>query len=387
MSHETGSVDVSDVIVVGGGVIGLSIAWRSAALGATVTVVDDHRDGAASRSAGGMIAPVTEVHYGEEALLELNLASARRYPSFVEELEAVSGEDVGYRTNGTLAVARDSDDDAALDDLYRFQKTLDLDVQRLTGRECRELEPMLTPGIRSGALVDGDHQIDARRLVDALETACRRSNVKIHRRRVTGAVTAGDGVRGVRLDDGDTITGGAVVLAGGCWSGQLDGVPHEARPPVRPVKGQLLYLAAPPHPPFAEHTIRGMVKGSNVYMVALGDGRFAVGATTEEMGFDTALTAGGVYQLLRDVYEILPGITELEIAETTVGLRPGSPDNAPLLGRSGLEGLVIASGHYRNGILLTPVTGDAIAELLATGETPELIARFSPRRFSSEGAT
>lgn len=377
------SISSSEVIVVGGGVIGLSIAWRAAVLGLTVTVVDEHREGAASRAAGGMLAPVTEVHYGEGALLELNLASARRYPSFVEELEVATGEDVGYQESGTLVVARDADDDAALEDLYRYQRKLGLDVQRMNSRECRALEPMLTPGIRGGALVEGDHRIDPRRLLRALEKACRGMKVTIHRSRVTQVVTSGGGVSGVRIEGGDTISADAVVLAGGSWSGEIEGIPAEALPPVRPVKGQLLYLGAPPDPPFIGRTVRGLVKGSNVYIVPRSDGSLVVGATVEEMAFDIGRTVGGIYQLLRDAYEILPGITELDLVETTVGLRPGSPDNAPMLGPSILDGFFTASGHNRNGILLAPVTGDAIAELLATGEVPELIAPFSPRRFSS----
>jgi glycine oxidase len=370
--------DAADAVVVGGGVIGLAIAWRAAGAGMTVTVVDEAPGRGASWAAAGMLAPVTEVHYGERPLLALNLAAAGQWPGFAAEVEEASGQPVGYRPGGTLAVARDADDNAALEDLYRFQLSCGLEVERLRSRECRQLEPGLHPGIRGGVLAAGDHQVDNRALVQALLVACERAGVRMVTGRVAELAADDDRVTGVVLAGGRFLAAGVVVLAAGCWSGALGGVAAEALPPVRPVKGQLLYLRGPVDQPLSQRNVRGL----EVYVVPRGDGRVVVGATVEEQGFDTRVTAGAVGDLLRAAQELLPDVAELELAETVVGLRPGSPDNAPMLGPAGPEGLVVATGHYRNGILLTPVTADAVAELLATGRVPELIAPFGPQRFA-----
>jgi glycine oxidase len=376
-----------DAVVVGGGVIGLGIAWRAALAGMAVTVVDQAPGRGASWAAAGMLAPVTEVHYGERPLLSLNLAAAARWPAFAAEVEEASGLPVGYRPGGTLAVARDADDNAALEDLYQFQLRCGLEVERLRSRECRQLEPGLAPSIRGGILAAGDHQVDNRALVEALLVACRRAGVRMVTGRVAELAVQADRVSGVILAsggpvpsraDGETLAAGVVVLAAGCWSGGLRGLAAEVLPPVRPVKGQLLYLRGPADQPLCSRNVRGL----EVYVVPRTDGRVVVGATIEEQGFDTTATAGAVSDLLRAALELLPDVAELELAETVVGLRPGSPDNAPMLGPAGPDGLVVATGHYRNGILLTPVTADAIAELLATGRAPEMIAPFAPGRFT-----
>jgi glycine oxidase len=368
----------ADAVVVGGGVIGLAIAWRAAQAGMAVTVVDERPGRGASWAAAGMLAPVTEVHYGERPLLALNLAAATRWPSFAAEVEEASGRPVGYTPVGTLAVARDADDNAALEDLYQFQLRCGLEVERLRSRECRQLEPGLHPGIRGGVLAAGDHQVDNRALVEALLAACERAGARMVAGRVTELAAEGDRVTGVVLGDGERLAAGAVVLAAGCWSGGLGGVAAAALPPVRPVKGQLLYLRGPADEPLCSRNVRGL----EVYVVPRGDGRVVVGATVEEQGFDTRVTGGAVHDLLRAVLELLPDVAELELLETVVGLRPGSPDNAPMIGPAGPEGLVVATGHYRNGILLTPVTADAVAELLASGRVPEAIAPFAPGRFA-----
>jgi glycine oxidase len=367
-----------DAVVVGGGVIGLAIAWRAALAGMTVTVVDEAPGRGASWAAAGMLAPVTEVHYGERPLLALNLAAAARWPTFAAEVEEASGLPVGYRPGGTLAVARDADDNAALEDLYQFQLRCGLEVERLRSRECRQLEPGLAPSIRGGVLAAGDHQVDNRALVEALLVACQRVGVRMVAGRVAELAVEGDRVIGVALGDGERLAAGTVVLAAGCWSGTLGGVAAEALPPVRPVKGQLLYLRGPADEPLCSRNVRGL----EVYVVPRGDGRVVVGATVEEQGFDTRVTAGAVHDLLRAALELLPDVAELELTETVCGLRPGSPDNAPMIGPAGPEGLVVATGHYRNGILLTPVTADAVAELLASGRVPEAIAPFAPGRFA-----
>lgn len=384
MSPTSTSTSVSsDVLVIGGGIIGLVTAWRAAQRGFATAVVDPEPGGGAAQVAAGMLAAVTELHYGEQTLLGLNLASARRYPDFAAELTELTGQDLGYRRCGTLAVALDADDRAHLRELHALQQQSGLESQWLSGRECRRLEPMLAPGVRGGLRVDGDHQIDPRRLTGALVAACERAGVVFHRTWTERLTVLRDRAAGVVLGDGTEAAAGQVVLAGGSLSGRLAGVPEDVLPPVRPVKGQVLRLTMPRrHGPFLSRTVRAMVRGSHVYLVPRESGELVVGATSEELGWDTTVTAGGVYELLRDAHELVPGITELPLTETRAGLRPGSPDNAPLLGPTGLEGLLLATGHYRNGVLLTPVTGDAMAHVLETGELPEEARPFTPKRFS-----
>lgn len=360
------------VIVVGGGVIGLSIAWRAAARGMDVTVVDPVPGGGATGVAAGMLAPVTEVHYGEEALLALNLDSSARYPDFVAELEECSGLRTGYRESGTLSVARDADDLAALDELVAYQRSLGLEVERLRSRDLRRLEPALAPGVRGGALVPGDHQVDPRRLGVALLEAGRRLGVSQCRQRARGVAPGR-----VSLDSGEVVVGDAVIVAAGCWSSGLGGMPADVAAALRPVKGQILRLRGPAGETLAQHNIRGL----DAYLVARSDGETVVGATVEERGYDTTVTAGAVHDLLRAALELVPDVAELALVEHRAGLRPGSPDNAPLLGPTEVEGVVVATGHYRNGILLAPATAAAIVELLDTGAVPASITAFSPRRF------
>ncbi|MEV7405433.1 glycine oxidase ThiO [Streptomyces sp. NPDC091267] len=383
-SHHTSG---SDVLVIGGGIIGLVTAWRAAQRGLSTAVADPDPGGGAAQVAAGMLAAVTELHYGEEMLLGLNVASAARYPAFAAELEAASGQDIGFRACGTLAVALDSDDRAHLRELHELQRRSGLESEWLTGRECRRLEPMLAPGVRGGLRVDGDHQVDPRRLAAALLTACERAGVVFHRHRAERLSVLRERAVGAVLADGTELPADQVVLAAGSLSGRLAGVPDHVLPPVRPVKGQVLRLTVPTaYAPFLSRTVRAVVRGSHVYLVPRENGELVIGATSEEMGWDTTVTAGGVYELLRDAHELVPGITELPLTETRAGLRPASPDNAPLLGRTALAGLHLATGHHRNGVLLAPVTGDAMGQLLAGGELPEVARPFSPGRFSPAAA-
>jgi glycine oxidase len=378
----------SDVLVVGGGIIGLVTAWRVARRGFTTALVDPEPGGGAAQVAAGMLAAVTELHFGEETLLGLNLASARRYPDFAAELTEASGQDLGYRRSGTLAVALDADDRAHLRELHALQVRSGLESEWLSGRECRRLEPMLAPGVRGGLRVDGDHQIDPRRLAAALVTACERAGVVMHRTWAERLTVVQERATGVVTADGTGLGAGQVVLAGGSLSGRLAGVPDDVVPPVRPVKGQVLRLTVPGrYAPFLHRTVRAVVRGSHVYLVPRENGELVVGATSEELGWDTTVTAGGVYELLRDAHELVPGITELPLTETRAGLRPCSPDNAPLLGPSALDGLLLATGHHRNGVLLTPVTGDVMAHVLTTGELPAEARPFTPLRFGATART
>jgi glycine oxidase len=374
------------VVVVGGGTIGLAAAWKIAVRGLTVAVVDPEPGSGASWVAAGMLAPVSEVHHGEEPLLALTLASARLWPAFANDLSEAVGRPIGYRASGTLVVAADDGDRAWTEELFAFQRQLGLHVEWLTGRRARHFEPSIAPGVRAAIWVAGDHQVDNRLLVGALLDAATATGVAVHRERAAALETSRGAVSGVRLAGGTTLGASSVVLAAGSWSGQLAGLPEGAVPVVRPVKGQILRLAPCERAPVLTRTVRGIVHGASVYIVPRENGDVVVGATVEERGFDTTVTAGAVYELLRDAHRVVPGITEMVLAECAAGLRPGSPDNAPIVGRPavvGVDGLVVATGHYRQGILLTPLTAAAVAALVTGDEPPAEIAPFGPGRFAT----
>lgn len=370
----------SDVAVVGGGVIGLACAWRLAQRGASVTVFDPTPGTGASHAAAGMLAPVTEVHHGEEPLLALNLTSAALWPEFAAELAETAGIDIGYRTEGTLSVAFDDDDLRVLEELRGFQESLCLPVSRVRAQDCRAAEPSLSPRVRGGVLAGSDHQVDSRLTIQALLVAVERAGATLVREPVTVLSVADHAVTGVRASSGlhfcDTV-----VLAAGSWSAGIDGMAPAVVPAVRPVKGQILRLRFDPAAAPLRGTVRGLAAGRPVYLVPRAHGELVVGATVEEMGFDTTVTAGAVQDLLRAATDLVPAVGELELVEATAGLRPGTPDNAPLLGPAALDGLVIATGHYRNGVLLAPVTAEVITSVVTSGTVPPVATGFDPRRF------
>jgi glycine oxidase len=387
------------VVVIGGGVIGLSVAWRAAQRGLAVTVADPDPGKGASYAAAGMITPVSEAAYAERELYRLGVAAQQQYAAFTAELTGATGLPTGYRQSGTLQVAWDSDDLAVLGEYRDLQESFGVTVQPLTGRECRAAEPLLCPSVRGGLLAPDDASVDPRLLTSALLMAATGAGVRLIRSAAVEVTVTAGRAGGAVLADGTELRADWVVLAAGWRSGSVAGLPPEAVPPVRPVKGQILRLrpgpggpvlggpgpggSAPGGPPgLLTRTVRGIVQGSSVYLVPRESGELVVGATQEEMGSDTRVTAGGVWELLRDARAIVPGITELELAEAVAGLRPGTPDNAPVLGPSCLPGLVLATGHFRAGVLLAPVTADLISGYLATGELDERAAPFGPGRFS-----
>src|SRR3954464_935153 len=337
--------DGYDVVVVGAGVIGLACAWQIAERGLSVCVLERSAPGAgASGVAAGMLAPVTEAEWGAQALLDLNLDSAERWPAFADELRARSGLDVGYHRGGALVVAADRDDAEELRRLNAFQESLGLDVEWLGSRAARQLEPALSPRIAGAIHAPHEGQADPRALIRALVAALDRAG---------GALVCGTGVTALTGDGVDTDRGPVhatqVVVAAGSWSAALD----DGAPPVRPGKGQILRLRRRVgQPPLAERLIRT----PRCYVVDRIGGEVVIGATVEERGFDDAVPADGVYRLLEASWEVLPDAGELEWVEAAARLRPGTPDNAPAIGRDHRDGVVWATGHYRHGILLTPVT-------------------------------
>ena len=377
-----------DVIVIGAGVIGLSVAWRCTQRGLVVTVVDPALDAPDSgravgawHTAAGMLAPVTELHYEGRELLALNVDSAARYPDFAAELAEATGLDVGYRRCGTVQVAWDAADLADLRALHAFQASLGVTSELLTSRDLRKLSPTLAAGLPGGLWAADDHQVDNRLLHAALLVAARRAGVDVRQGHVASVDVRSGRAAGVRIDDGASVSAAHIVLAAGAWSRDIGGLPDDVRPPVRPVKGQTIRLTAPPD--LLPHVVRGSVKGHPVYLVPRTNGEVVVGASSEEAGFDIRARTGAVYELLRDATALVPELSEMTFAEVSTSVRPGSPDNAPIIGPTRLDGFVVATGHYRNGILLTPVTGDEVATIVADGKVPDILAAFSPDRFGA----
>jgi glycine oxidase len=357
-----------DAVVVGGGAIGLSCAWRAAQRGASVAVVDRERPPAgATRVAAGMLAPVGELAFGEPELLRMTLAAADLYPEFVAELEAASGVVTEYARSGALHVALDRDEAAELRRVHELQRSLGLGAEWLSPRRCRELEPGLTPALGGGVFAPQEASVDPRRLTAALLAALAGAGVEVRTETEVGEAILRNGrVEGVRTVAGEEIRASVVVVATGAWSGAQSWLPQACWPPVRPVKGQILELRSPDGRAPCER----IVASERVYLVPRGDGRLIAGATVEERGFDTTVTAGGVHEVLREAYRLLPEVAEMEVVEAMAGLRPGTPDNLPVVGPGAVEGLLLACGHYRNGILLAPLTAETVAGLV-TGERVE----------------
>ena len=372
------------IIIIGGGVIGLGIGWQLAKAGVSaVTIYERAEVGrAASWAAAGMLAPLAEAHSEEPELLKLGCESLDRYPQWTAELEADAEMSIGYRVEGTLIVGLEPDDTHQLRHLYEAQRNLQLDVNWLTGREARDIESALSPRVTAAIHCASDYQVDNRRMVTALQRAFQASGGVLHERSAIERVVIKDEIATGVQAHGDFQEADIVILSAGCWSAQVAGIPDAILPPVRPVKGQMLALQMEEGIVINSviRTVRARYPTS-VYLVPRTDGRLIVGATSEEMGFDTRLTVGGVFELLRGAWEAVPGVYELPILETWAGLRPGSRDNAPILGKTPIENLIYATGHYRNGILLTPITAYEIAKLILTGETSETIAPFQLGRF------
>ncbi|MDR6413754.1 glycine oxidase ThiO [Pseudarthrobacter sulfonivorans] len=408
-----GAVLHADVAVIGGGVIGHGIAWEARRSGRSVALIDDAPGSGASWAAAGMLAPVSELHYQEEELLGVMLESSALWPDFAATLAKAGAADTGYLTTPTLAVGADAADRRALMDLRSVQQANGLLVEPLTVREARAREPLLSPAISCALDIPADHQVDPRKLVASLQKV-----LAIHE---PGAGTAVDGARegfavdhratgllwedgrvsGVKLVNGGSVRAGETIVANGLQAASLDGLPDGLHLPLRPVHGDILRLAVPRHlQPLLTATVRGVVHGVPVYIVPRQDGTVVIGATQREDALSatggtapaaTAVSAGGVYQLLRDAQALLPAVAELELLESTARARPATPDNAPLLGRvpapapeaGHLPGLIIATGFFRHGVLLTPAAAAICRDLLDGREDPRWHA-LGPARFSGQ---
>lgn len=374
--------DGNSVVIIGAGVMGLGVAWQLSKAGRRVIVLEKNTPGSgASRAAAGMLAPMAELQYDEAPLLEFSMASQKRWPSFVQELEADAGTSVEYETSGTLLVAWDRDEADDLKRHYDYQKSVGMQVEWLSGRGLRRLEKMLSPRIVGGVHCADDVQVSNRRYVEALEAAARaqgadiRTGVEVQR-----LIYEDDKVLGVETTQGEKIYAEMTVVAAGAWSHALQ-IPARVPLHIRPVKGQMMALQMDPKAPLLRHVIRRRLEG--VYLVPKSDGTLVVGGTSEEMGFDDRITAYGLRHLLEHAFEIVPSIDELPVKETWVGFRPAGRDSGPLLGRSSVPGLAMITGHFRHGIQLSPLSIDVVTAAILNDELPQIAQAFDPQRFES----
>lgn len=373
-SHRGRDMVGTTVGVVGAGVIGLSVAWRLARAGCAVTVFDPYPGRGGSWAAGGMLAPVTEAWPGEEASLRLGEESLRRWPEFARELTAAGG-DPELRTEGTLVAAVDQGDLDSLAALADYLGSLGREATMLSRRDTRQYEPALDPVVRGGLLVPGDLAVDNRRLLAALRSACRGGDVRFVGQEALEV--AGDMVR----TTSSTHHYHHVILAAGAHSCMLH---RTLRHTVRPIKGEILRVRARPTSLAApERLLRAVVAGRPLYLVPRSGGTVVIGATQYEAGFDQVVTVGGVRRLLESAERVFPGISEYELVETAAGLRATSVDNLPVIGALP-DGVIAATGHHRNGLLLAPVTADAVVGLLRGAEPPTEARAASPDRLSED---
>lgn len=382
----------ADVAVIGAGIVGLGIALEASRSGRSVALIDPAPASGATFAAAGMLAPVSELHYQEEDLLELMLESSALWPGFAASLEGPSpSADTGYRPTSTLAVGADAADRRALSDLREVQLSNGLAVEPLLLREARSREPLLSPQLSCAFDIPADHQADPRKVAGRILDLLSGNDGSLVRSEAASLSWADGRVTGVRLAGGGSVTASETVVANGLQASQLKNLPEGLRLPLRPVFGDILRLRVPEHlRPLLTSTVRGLVRGVPVYIVPREDGTVVVGATQREDALSAstnAVSAGGVYQLLRDAQALLPAVAELELLEATSRARPGTPDNAPLLGRvsapdgGDIPGLIVATGFFRHGVLLTPVAALICRQLLDGASDPRW-DKFRPDRFS-----
>ncbi|MBO0860652.1 MAG: glycine oxidase ThiO [Chloracidobacterium sp.] len=374
-------IEKADAVVIGAGVIGCAIAWRLGQAGLRGAVIERGRIGAeASHAAGGMLAPLAEAE-GRDDFFNLAVAGLGMYPDFARELKASSGIDVEYRDEGTLYLALTEEDEEALERRWRWQCETGLNVKRLSLGCALKLEPLLNQDLRFALKFPGDHQVDNRRLTVALQTAARNAGARFlthteARELLTESVAGRRRIIGVSTSRGE-IQANTVVIAAGSWSSLLR-CDDAWRFEVEPVRGQMIAVEMPV--PAARHVLYSR-RG---YLVPRLSGYLIAGSTTEQVGYDKRVTAAGVASIIKNAIEIAPCVADQAVIETWAGLRPRAPDDLPILGPDPLvEGLIYATGHYRNGILLTPITAQSISELIIKGESGVSLAPFSVARFAN----
>ncbi len=363
----------ADVAVIGGGIIGLACANELVTRGKRVVVLErDHAGAGAGHVAAGMLAPASESEAENEAFVELALASCAMYEEWVADVETASGLSCGYRKEGTLLLALHHDHEEELQRLMSIQRRLNLASETVTRAEVLEKEPFVSPRVVSGLSVTNDRQVDPRRLTRALSAALSARGGTMVQGQAAEPVIDGGHAAGLRTESLE-INAEVVLIAGGVWSAAA--WPEAAGPlPLRPVKGQIIRLRGAP-------LIRHVVRTPDVYLIPREDGELVVGATSEEQGFDTTVTTWAVMDLLREAWRVLPGIAELEVAELSAGLRPALRDHMPAIGATSLEGLFLATGHYRHGIMLAPITAKLIADAI-DGVSSEMLRAFDPKRLA-----
>ena len=371
-----------DVAIVGGGVIGCAIAWRLAQAGLKTIIIERQQPGMeASFAAGGMLAAQAESDPSSK-LFPLALSSRNIYPEFVRELEQASSSEVGYRCEGTLVLSLRGEDDEALEADYASQTEAGLDAELLTDREVLDLEPSLNSSVRFALRFARDHQVDNRLLARALEQAAITSGAHLVSGTEALEVCAEEGrVRSISTSSG-SMTANVAVIAAGCWSGELKlPSPLLANAGIGPVRGQMMSFSGP------ASMLGSVVYSPRGYVIPRSSGAIIAGSTTEYAGFTKATTEAGLTSIAAAASEILPALSSFSVVERWAGLRPGTADDLPVLGEDPIvKGLFYATGHYRNGILLTPVTAQAITELILGGRTGIDISRFAVTRFADRSA-
>lgn len=383
----------ADVAVVGGGVVGLAVARSVARRGLSVVLVESRQLGAeASSAAAGMLAPQAEADERDE-FFDLLCASREMYPDFAAALQEESGIDIELDRTGTLYLALNEKDEEELERRHAWQSRAGLEVELLTQQDARALEPAVSPRVRLALRFPRDWQVENRQLVRALAASALRAGVRVlSQTEARGVRVVGGRVAGVETSRG-TVSAGAVVLAAGAWASHVplleagrDGRDARTRgfehPQVEPVRGQMLCFE---HAPVEMQALRHVVYSPRGYLVPRRDGRLLAGSTTERAGFDCSLTAGGVHSVVSHALEIAPAVANLRLTDAWAGLRPRAADDWPVLGESTeVKSLFYAAGHYRNGILLAPATGEIIAALVNGGPAelvPRALPLFSPARF------
>lgn len=368
-----GLMQTFDVAIAGGGLIGATVAFELAQAGLRVAIFDRQQPGeGASWAAAGILSPAPE-NAGMIATVPLGRASLALYPDFVGSIEEHSGLNVGYRPRGTLESIFSNDAQAALNTIIALHHGLGLRAEPLSAEDAREMEPALSKDLEAAVLRPDEASVDNRALTRAVFLAAERAGVTFFTdRRVTGIRREAARCSGLIFDNGEAEARWTIIAAG-CHSAEIQDAASYV--PVRPAKGQMIALRA------NDLNVERVLWSESAYLVPRNDGRIVAGATVEYVGFDTSLTAGGLQQILAGALELAPGLANASVEETWAGLRPDSPDHLPIIGPTDLEGLLIASGHFRSGILLAPITARLIREWITKSSVSADWGRFSPMRF------